>query len=50
MVAKNQIEMYDKIEFDSVRACIARPLKSAENKDGRPMVASTSNIEVKSKI
>jgi|GEM_PF-4844949 len=37
-----------KIQTKPIRVCIERPLKSAENKGGRPMVAPTSNIEVKS--
>ena len=35
-----------KIQTKPVRACIARPLKSVENKNGRPMVAPASDIEV----
>ena len=40
----------DEINFGLVGACIARPLKSDENIGGRPMVATTSNIEVKSEF
>ena len=44
------IKKFNEINFDLVGACIARPLKTAENKSGRPMVAPTNKTEVLYKI